>query len=101
MLALRLPWSNIVINGCVLQAAGLGSAIVARRFLYLANRAHAEAWMRGGPVPLRTASTYRKNERAGTGTPDENRTQEAPDGLTGDEVDDVTRLFDGNFNVLI
>lgn len=43
-----------------------------KKFRYLDEHAHADAWINGGKVPLRLASSYRSVERNGIMTPDEN-----------------------------
>lgn len=43
-----------------------------KKFLYLKEEWMADTWVSGGVVPLCVASTYRKSERKGTATPDEN-----------------------------
>lgn len=40
---------------------------------YLAEPAHAEAWINGGPIPIFPARAYLSDERGGIYTPDENR----------------------------
>ncbi|UVM14840.1 hypothetical protein LOY42_16225 [Pseudomonas sp. B21-023] len=43
-------------------------------FVYLNERCHAEAWVKGGEVPVNPASAYRSIDRSGIYTPDENFT---------------------------
>jgi hypothetical protein len=42
------------------------------KFLYLNDATHVNAWVNGGEVPFRLASSYRAAERNGVFTPDEN-----------------------------
>lgn len=42
------------------------------KYLYLTKESWVDAWVNGGSVPLFLASTYRKREREGIYTPDEN-----------------------------
>lgn len=41
-------------------------------YLYLKEHRFVDAWMHGGRVPFYVASTYRREERSGVYTPDEN-----------------------------
>ena len=41
-------------------------------YLYLEKREYAETWVSGGKIPIKLASCYRKDERSGIYTPDEN-----------------------------
>lgn len=43
-----------------------------KKYLYLAYEKFTDAWVNGGKVPLYKASTYRRLERGGVYTPDEN-----------------------------
>ncbi|WP_442108254.1 hypothetical protein [Pseudomonas sp. NUPR-001] len=51
-------------------------------YLYLNEHWHAETWMFGGVIPINPASTYRKMERSGIYTPDENLIHDSPVDLT-------------------
>ncbi|WP_227505867.1 hypothetical protein [Raoultella ornithinolytica] len=42
------------------------------KFLYLTEPSWVSSWVDGGPAPLNCASTYRRFERQGVYTPDEN-----------------------------
>ncbi|HBB6967995.1 TPA: hypothetical protein JLN89_000103 [Escherichia coli] len=44
-----------------------------KKFLYLKQESFADTWVHGGVVPLYKASTYRKEDRTGIYTPDENQ----------------------------
>ena len=48
------------------------------KYLYLTEIEWADAWVNGGEIPLALASTYKKNFREGTYTPDENLIHESP-----------------------
>ncbi|MBK9154008.1 MAG: hypothetical protein IPM25_07285 [Chloracidobacterium sp.] len=48
------------------------------KYLYLTKREWADAWINGGEVPIRWASSYKSEEREGTQTPDENLNYDAP-----------------------
>ncbi|OEO24037.1 hypothetical protein AX279_19580 [Pseudomonas sp. J237] len=52
-------------------------------YLYLNEQWHAGAWVNGGTVPINPASTYRKMEREGIFTPDENLIHKAEVDLMG------------------
>ncbi len=41
-------------------------------YLYLETKEYAETWVSGGKIPIKLASCYRKDERSGIYTPDEN-----------------------------
>lgn len=41
-------------------------------YLYLNEPSHAETWVNGGEIPINPASTYKKDDRKGIFTPDEN-----------------------------
>lgn len=43
-----------------------------KKYRYLAELAHSDAWINGGEIPLFPASTYRAADRLGIFTPDEN-----------------------------
>lgn len=47
------------------------------KFLYLTNPEWADAWVNGGPIPLSPASKYKRSERDGIFTPDENLIHES------------------------
>lgn len=47
-------------------------------YLYLNEHWHAETWTGGGVIPINPASTYRKIERSGIYTPDENLIHDSP-----------------------
>ncbi len=46
-------------------------------YLYLTKKEWIEPWVNGGEIPINLASTYRKMERKGIFTPDENLIYEA------------------------
>ncbi|AJY52512.1 hypothetical protein [Halomonas sp. KO116] len=46
-------------------------------YLYLTKKEWIEPWLNGGEIPINLASTYRKMERNGIFTPDENLIYEA------------------------
>lgn len=41
------------------------------KYLYLSEEWHCEAWVNGGVIPIKLASTYLSNKRSGILTPDE------------------------------
>lgn len=43
-----------------------------KKYLYLSEKWHCEAWVNGGEIPIKIASTYLSNKRNGILTPDEN-----------------------------
>jgi hypothetical protein len=47
-------------------------------YLYLNEHWHAEAWVSGGKIPIKPASTYKSADRKGTLTPDENLIHRSP-----------------------
>ncbi|OOL34024.1 hypothetical protein BOO94_30710 [Pseudomonas sp. FSL W5-0299] len=47
-------------------------------YLYLNEHSHADTWINGGVIPIQPASTYRKLERDGIYTPDENLIHKSP-----------------------
>jgi hypothetical protein len=79
-------------------------------YLYLKEESHVANWLSGEKIPLKTASTYNKDERNGVYTPDENKIikidgdiikpgiQNAMDNAirTGGEGIKTTINFDGN-----
>ncbi|WP_131798626.1 hypothetical protein [Achromobacter insolitus] len=49
-----------------------------RLYLYLPVLSYSEAWIRGGRVPIRLASSYKSDLRQGIMTPDENLIYDSP-----------------------
>lgn len=43
-----------------------------KKYLYLSEKWYCEAWVNGGEIPIKLASTYLSDERNGILTPDEN-----------------------------
>lgn len=60
-------------------------------FIYLSKAEYATAWVRGGKVPIKLASTYKSAEREGIMTPDENNRTYIK-GMTMKEVQNVIGL---------
>jgi hypothetical protein len=52
------------------------------KYLYLSKREWADAWINGGEVPIALASTYKRDHRFGTLTPDETVIHESAVDLT-------------------
>lgn len=52
------------------------------KYLYLTKREWVDAWVNGGEVPIKLASSYLSSERKGTYTPDENRIHNSPVDIT-------------------
>jgi hypothetical protein len=48
------------------------------RYVYLNELWHADAWIRGGRIPISLASTYKSEVRDGILTPDENLIYDSP-----------------------
>lgn len=53
------------------------------RYVYLKELWHAEAWVKGGEIPIYVASTYKSDVRDGILTPDENLIYDSPIDVKG------------------
>lgn len=64
-----------------------------RFFLYLKELSFADIWVQGGPVPMRPASNFLSDRRAGVMTPDEVKQREVF-GLTPDQEVGLGGIFE-------
>ncbi|MCR1304018.1 MULTISPECIES: hypothetical protein [unclassified Enterobacter] len=62
------------------------------KFLYLTEKEWFQPWVYGGNVPLSLASKYKKDERHGIYTPDEN--------LVDSSTHDLNKVFGGGVNLM-